>query len=422
MKASARAMEDLCGIDPLVKIFCDLVSADTKSDPDSKTVPSTVGQLRLGAQISGILNGLGFSCVQEQNGVVMCQVPASAGLEDWPRLALIAHLDTAPDAPGDGVSPRLVRNYDGGVIELENGLATDSSICRELPSHKGDDIIVTDGRTLLGADDKAGVAVIMQILREIASDPSFRHPALCAVFSVDEEIGKSADLIDLGKVGCCYGVTVDGCEAGELDTATFNAEAALVEIKGRSVHTGIGYKALVNACELASRFMQMLPQDEKPENTMGQEGFFHVHEIRGDAALSRLKLIVRDFTEEGLSRCIGLLLRIADLMNAELGESRVKVTHFHQYSNMARPLEEHPEIVRMCLEAYRRAGIKPREISVRGGTDGSNLSNRGLPCPNIFTGALCCHGVHECLPVKSLHLSHDAVKALVGVAAEGGAA
>ncbi|MGN0908132.1 MAG: tripeptide aminopeptidase PepT, partial [Succinivibrio sp.] len=304
MKASARAMEDLCGVDPLVRIFCDLASSDSRSDPDSKSVPSTVGQLRLGAQITGIVNGMGFGCVQEQNGVVVASVPPSPGLEQLPALALIAHLDTAPDAPGDGVAPRLVRNYDGGDIELESGAVTSPSICRELPSHRGDDIIVTTGRTLLGADDKAGVAVIMQVLREMATDPSFRHPPIRAVFSVDEEIGKSADLIDLEKLGCRYGVTVDGCEAGELDTATFNAEAALVEFKGRSVHTGAAYKALVNACGLAARFMMMLPQDEKPENTMGGEGFFHVHEIRGDAALARIKLIVRDFEEEGLSRRI----------------------------------------------------------------------------------------------------------------------
>jgi tripeptide aminopeptidase len=422
MKASTRAMEDLCGVDPLVNIFRDLVSADTKSDPDSKTVPSTVGQLRLGAQISGIVNTMGFRCVQEPNGIVVAEVPASAGLEKLPRLALIAHLDTSPDAPGAGVKPMLVKDYDGGPIELENGLVTDASVCRELPSHKGDDIIVTSGETLLGADDKAGVAVIVSILREMSTDPSFLHPEVRAVFSVDEEIGKSAGLIDVEKLGCAYGVTVDGCEAGELDTATFNAEGAVVEITGRSVHTGSGYKSLVNACEIASRFMAMLPPDEKPENTMGTEGFFHVHELSGDAAQAKVKLIVRDFSEEGLSRRIRLLEDIVSLLNSSLGSERVVLKHYRQYSNMAKALSEHPQIVRMCREAYRRAGMEPRELSVRGGTDGSNLSNRGLPCPNIFTGALCCHGVHECLPVRSLHLAHDAVKALAGVAAEGGEA
>ena len=218
MKASVREIEDLCGVDSLVKIFCDLVSADTRSDPDSANVPSTVGQLRLGAQLSGIINALGFECRQDNHGVVITRVPASPGLENAPKLALIAHLDTAPDAPGGHVRPMLVKNYDGGAIELENSLVTDSSICPELPSHKGDDIIVTSGDTLLGADDKAGVAVIMQLLHDLSSDPSFRHPGLRAVFSVDEEIGKSADLIDIPSLECAYGVTIDGCETGELDT------------------------------------------------------------------------------------------------------------------------------------------------------------------------------------------------------------
>lgn len=418
MKASVREIEDLCGVDSLVKIFCDLVSADTRSDPDSANVPSTVGQLRLGAQLSGIINALGFECRQDNHGVVITRVPASPGLENAPKLALIAHLDTAPDAPGGHVRPMLVKNYDGGAIELENSLVTDSSICPELPSHKGDDIIVTSGDTLLGADDKAGVAVIMQLLHDLSSDPSFRHPGLRAVFSVDEEIGKSADLIDIPSLECAYGVTIDGCEAGELDTATFNAEAALITIKGRSVHTGIAYKTMVNACEMAARFMSMLPPDEKPENTRGTEGFFHVHEMKGDASLMRLKLILRDFSEEGLSKRVALLSAIADLLNKETGGNYVSVEHYHQYSNMAKPLSEHPRIVQLCREAYKRAGIAIRELAVRGGTDGSNLSNRGLPCPNIFAGGLACHGVHECLPVKSLHSAYSAVRALIEVAAE----
>ena len=394
MKGSLSDMEELCAADPLVRTFRELVRFPTQSDDSSEKIPSTEGQLRLGAHLVSLCSQLGFKALQDEKGVVTVSVPPSAGSEGADRLALIAHLDTAPDAPGDGVEPRLVKNYDGGSIELDSGLVTDAKICPNLPSHKGDDIIVTDGVTLLGADDKAGVAVILGILREIAEDPSFKHPEIRAVFSVDEEIGRSADYIDVEKLGCAFGVTVDGGEAGDLDTTTFSAEAATVTIKGRSVHTSVAYKTMVNACEAASRFMQLLPPDEKPENTQGKEGFFHVHNIEASVSQAKISLIIRDFDGEKLKSRVAQLDLIASLLNREIGYESVSVEHHHQY------------------------GIPVHECAVRGGTDGSNLSWRGLPCPNFFTGSLCMHGPYECLPVKSLHLCHDAVRALVGICAE----
>ena len=402
MKGSLSDMEELCAADPLVRTFRELVRFPTQSDDSSEKIPSTEGQLRLGAHLVSLCSQLGFKALQDEKGVVTVSVPPSAGSEGADRLALIAHLDTAPDAPGDGVEPRLVKNYDGGSIELDSGLVTDAKICPNLPSHKGDDIIVTDGVTLLGADDKAGVAVILGI----------------AVFSVDEEIGRSADYIDVEKLGCAFGVTVDGGEAGDLDTTTFSAEAATVTIKGRSVHTSVAYKTMVNACEAASRFMQLLPPDEKPENTQGKEGFFHVHNIEASVSQAKISLIIRDFDGEKLKSRVAQLDLIASLLNREIGYESVSVEHHHQYSNMGEVLLKHPEVLARCRRAYEAAGIPVHECAVRGGTDGSNLSWRGLPCPNFFTGSLCMHGPYECLPVKSLHLCHDAVRALVGICAE----
>lgn len=414
---SLKAMEDLCGKDELVNIFTDLITKGSDADPFSKNVPSSVGQLRLGARITAALRNMGYEATQDEKGVVTCHVEASKGSETAPKLALLAHMDTAPDAKGENVQPHLVENYQGGAITLKSKLVLDESVSPELSNHIGDDIIVTSGDTLLGADDKAGVAVILQILRKISQDPEIPHPPMCAVFTVDEEIGYSADYVDLDKIKCDYGVTIDGGEAGELATETFNAEAANIYITGRSVHTGTAYKVMINACELASRFIAMLPPDEKPENTCGKEGFYHVHGVYAKTAEAEIRMILRDFTQEGLLRRAKMIDDIAALLNSEAGFDAVKVEHIEQYKNMAKVLTDHPQIVDLCKKAYEIAGVPVRLVSVRGGTDGSNLSNRGLPCPNIFTGALNCHGPLECLPVTSLHKAYAVTRALVECAA-----
>ncbi len=415
---SLKDMEDLCGKDELVNIFIDLVTQGSDADPFSKNVPSSVGQLRLGAKITAALRNMGYEASQDERGVVTCHVEASKGSESAPKLALLAHMDTAPDAAGENVQPHLVKNYQGGPIILKSKLVLDESVSPELLNHVGDDIIVTSGETLLGADDKAGVAVILQLLRKISQNPEIPHPPMCAVFTVDEEIGYSADYVDLDKIKCDYGVTIDGGEAGELATETFNAEAANIYITGRSVHTGTAYKVMINACEIACRFMSMLPPNEKPENTYGKEGFYHVHGVYAKTAEAEIRMILRDFTQEGLAKRVRLIDEIATLLNSELGFDAVKVEHIKQYKNMAKVLTEHPQIVDLCKKAYEMATVAVREVSVRGGTDGSNLSNRGLPCPNIFTGALNCHGPLECLPVASLHKAYAVTRALVECAAK----
>lgn len=416
-QGTVKDLEELCATDPLVHTFCDLISYDTKSDPYSDKAPSTVGQLRLGAMTVAKLRDLGYDARQDGRGVVMAKVAASSGAENAPKLALIAHLDTAPDASGAGVSPHLVRNYAGQGIELESGLVLDDAICPELANHVGEDIIVTSGTTLLGADDKAGVAAIMHLLKDISLNPEIPHPGITAVFSVDEEIGRSADYIDLEQVGCDYGVTVDGGEVGGLSVETFNAEGAIISFKGRSVHTAVAYKTMVNAVALASRFIALLPPEEKPENTRGREGFYHVHNIEGAVERSEIRMILRDFDADGLKRRAKVVDDIAAFLNREAGFEAVTVEHFAQYRNMAGVLRERPQIVTLCTRAYEQAGLKPCLESVRGGTDGSNLSNRGLPCPNLFTGALNCHGPYECLPVPSLRKAYEVLRALTELAA-----
>ncbi len=413
-----KDLEDVCGKDELVKVFIDLVTQGSDADPFSKNIPSSVGQLRLGAKITAALRNMGYEATQDEKGVVTCHVEASKGAESAPKLALLAHMDTAPDASGENVQPQMVQCFLGGTIALKSGLVIDECVTKELAHHIGDDIIVTSGDTLLGADDKAGVAVILQLLRKISLDPEFPHPRMCAVFTVDEELGYSADYVDLEKIKCDYGVTIDGGDVGEFATETFNAEAAHIYITGRSVHTGTAYKVMINACELASRFVSMLPPNEKPENTYGLEGFYHVHDMFAKTAEAEIRMILRDFTEDGLQKRVKHIDDMAAILNSELGYEAVKVEHIKQYKNMAQVLEQQPQIVDLCKKAFEIANVSMRKLSVRGGTDGSNLSNRGLPCPNIFTGALNCHGPLECLPIKSLHKAYDVIEALVECAAK----
>ncbi len=409
-------LENLCGNDRLVKIFCDLVSFDTKSDPLSKNVPSSVGQLRLGASLVSEIRTLGFECTQDKNGVVITKVPASSGYENAIRICLLAHLDTAPDASGKDVLPHLVKDYKGEGIELKNGLIIDDKLCKELKNHIGEDIIVTDGTTLLGADDKAGVAVLLNLLYKLKTT-DIPHGALTIVFTVDEEIGYSADYVDLDVVDCDYGVTIDGSECGEFDVETFNASLAKVEFTGISVHTAVAYKKLVNAVTLACEFNMMLPLNERPENTRDHEGFYHLHDINGSTEYAVAWINLRDFEKDGLKKREEVVLNCAKLINQKLGYDAVKVTIKEQYVNLMSYLQENRLILDLCKEAFADANVEVKEHSVRGGTDGSNLSARGLPTPNIFTGALNCHGPYECLPVQSLHKAYDIVECIVKRAA-----
>ena len=410
---ASKDFDNLCGVDPLVKIFSDLIAFDTRADGSSKTVPSSVGQLRFGAYLSSTISELGYDSKQDEHGVITVKIPASDGCEKAKSLCLLAHMDTAPDCSGADVKPRLVRKYSGEGIKLDNGLTITSSFCPELSSHIGEDIIVTDGTTLLGADDKAGIACLLLLLRNLKTDSSLKHGPLKIIFSVDEEIGLSTRYLDVKDIACDYGITVDGTELGELDVATFNAYGAILNFHGTAVHTAVAYKNLVNAITLATEFISMLPRDEKPENTRGEEGFYHVHGIEGEVERAKLKMIIRDFTDEGMKKRLDFVKSAVEFLNNKYGQGRVDLDLKFQYSNMEEVLKQNQEILDICTKAFKDAGVKVVLNRVRGGTDGSNLSSQGLPTPNIFTGGLNCHGPYECLPVDAFNSSYRVVEALV---------
>ena len=345
--------------------------------------------------------------------MITVKIPASDGCEKAKSLCLLAHMDTAPDCSGADVKPRLVRKYSGEGIKLDNGLTITSSFCPELSSHIGEDIIVTDGTTLLGADDKAGIACLLLLLRNLKTDSSLKHGPLKIIFSVDEEIGLSTRYLDVKDIACDYGITVDGTELGELDVATFNAYGAILNFHGTAVHTAVAYKNLVNAITLATEFISMLPRDEKPENTRGEEGFYHVHGIEGEVERAKLKMIIRDFTDEGMKKRLDFVKSAVEFLNNKYGQGRVDLDLKFQYSNMEEVLKQNQEILDICTKAFKDAGVKVVLNRVRGGTDGSNLSSQGLPTPNIFTGGLNCHGPYECLPVDAFNSSYRVVEALV---------
>jgi tripeptide aminopeptidase len=411
--ASVKALENLRVQDELVDIFCNLVAFDTKADPASNTVPSTTGQLKLAAYLKELLESYGYETSIDDKGVVKTYVEASEGYENCKGLCLLAHLDTAPDASGANVSPRLIENFQADGILLDSGLVTDIKLCPRLFDHKGDDIIVTDGTTLLGADDKAGVAVIVKLLKTLKEQAEIKHGPLCAVFTVDEELGTSTSHINPEDFKCDYGITIDGCNVGELDVATFNASKAHVEFRGVSVHTAVAYKALVNATALLAKFMALIPEGQKPETTRETEGFYHIHNIAGQVEQAHLDMIIRDFDAEGLKAREAYIQECVAFINKQVGFEACKVKITPQYRNLAEALKANPEILDLCHKAFEDVGLSVVENYVRGGTDGSNLSYRGLPCPNIFTGALNCHGPYECLPVKAFHKSYAVAEALV---------
>ena len=417
-KGDLHALEAKMKEDSLLKTFIELVSFDTRADFTSQDKPSSIGQLRLGARLLNLLSNLKLNPTQTKEGVIITKIPATIGYEHRERLCLLAHLDTAPDASGENVKPSLVTNYLGDGIELHSGDVIDHDISPELTNHLGEDIVVTDGTTLLGGDDKAGLAVLMHLAERLADDRIIHGP-ITLVFSVDEEIGRSTKYLDLDVIDCDFAATVDGCERGELDVATFNAEGAKVIFKGKVVHTAVAYNKLKNALKMMSDFIGMLPENEAPETTNERQGFYHVHDVMGNVEQAELMMILRDFEKDGLEQRHSFIESLVDEINAKYGINSCEAIFVKQYENMETVLKENPKIVNYCREAFKRANVPLSEMYVRGGTDGANLSCRGLPCPNIFAGPLNCHGIYECLPVPSLHASFDVVKSLVELVALG---
>ena len=391
---------------------------DSQSDPHNEAeVPSTPTQHDMARVLADDLTAIGCDDVRvSEHAYVTATVPATPGLEGLPALGLCAHEDTAPDAPASGVRPRVV-HYEGGplVAGVVDGrvVQTTPEEVPDLGLFVGRDIVVTDGTTLLGADDKAGAAEIVSLAARLTADPGIPHPTLRLAFVPDEEIGHGAELLDLGDFGAEWCYTVDGERLGELNYECFSASEARVVAHGTMVHPGTAKGVMVNAITLLREFDAAVPADQRPENTEGREGFFHATEVSGAAGEATLTYIVRDFDADAFAARERMLRGIAARMNERYGEGTVEVAVRAQYRNMAEHLADKRFLVENALEANREVGIEPEVVAVRGGTDGAQLTFRGLPCPNVATGGYNAHSVREFVLVPSLELTVDMLQRLV---------
>ena len=374
----------------------------TTSDPKSETFPSTARQLDLAKLLVEELHQLGVADARvDENGYVYGSIPATPGCEDKPALGLIAHMDTAPDAPGEHVNPILHENYDGSDVVLGGDTVLTVKKFPFLADLKGETLITADGTTLLGADDKAGVAEIMTAVERLLAGNT-AHGKVCIGFTPDEEVGHGADRFDIPAFGAEYAYTVDGGDVGGIEYENFNASSATVEIHGFSVHPGDSKDKMINALNVAMEFHAALPAMERPEHTEGREGFYHLCHLNGNITEAKLEYILRDHDADKQQNKKDYLLLVAKRLNDKYGEGTVTVTLEDQYRNMVEQILPHFHLVETAQEAIRRTGLEPVAVPVRGGTDGARLSWMGLPCPNLGTGGFNFHGTAECTTVERM--------------------
>ena len=396
--------------------FLRYVAIDTQSDEESESQPSAGRELNLLRLLKDELEAMGVKAELDEWGYVMASIPSNIDRE-VPAIGFIAHVDTAPDAPGANVKPQIISDYDGSDIPLRGvpGLSLKTSDFPELLAHKGETIITTDGTTLLGADDKAGVAEIMDVVQYVVGHPEFKHGEIKIGFTPDEEIGRGVVKFDVKKFGADYGYTMDGGEVGELEFENFNAASASVHVQGRNVHPGYAKGKMLNSLIIAGEFISLLPQDQRPEHTQDYEGFFHLVGCKGSVEETSLTYIIRDHDRAKFERKKEVILECADFLNLRYGKDCVKVTLKDQYYNMREQVEPHYHVVEKAVKAMEMAGIKPRIQPIRGGTDGANLSFRGLPCPNIFAGGLNFHGRYEWVPVESMEKASKVILNIISL-------
>ncbi|MCI6822925.1 MAG: peptidase T [Bacteroidales bacterium] len=388
----------------IVERFLKYVSFDTQSAEDAETTPSTEKQWVLARFLKEELEGIGLTEVEiDEHAYVYATLPANTD-EAVPTVGFIAHMDTSPDSSGKDVHPRIVKNYDGGDIVLDEaaGIVTSPKKFPELLDHVGEDIIVTDGHTLLGADDKAGIAEIVQAMAYLIAHPEIKHGRVRVGFNPDEEIGLGAHRFNVEKFGCDFAYTMDGGELGELEFENFNAASAKVEVTGVSVHPGYAKNKMVNAARVATEYASLMPAAETPERTAEYEGFYHLLGMSGNVEKATLTYIIRDHSRARFEERKEYAAAVGELLNKKYGAGTVKVTLADQYYNMREKVEPVMHIIDTALDAMKDCGIQPRVRAIRGGTDGAQLSFKGLPCPNIFAGGLNFHGPHEFLPIPSL--------------------
>ena len=399
--------------------FLRYVKVDTQSNEDSQTQPSTSKQLNLLKLLCKELNDMGVEATLDEFGYVMGRIPANVPGEH-PAIGFIAHVDTAPDASGENVKPQIIKDYDGSAIELKGvpGLKLDPVAFPELLAHKGETIITTDGTTLLGADDKAGVAEIMNAVQYIMEHPEFKHGPVCIGFTPDEEIGRGVVKFDVERFGADYGYTMDGGEVGELEFENFNAASAKIHVQGCNVHPGYAKGKMKNAILIGQEFGAMLPVMARPEYTEGYEGFFHLISFKGSVEEADFAYIIRDHDRAKFEARKEMMRKVADFVNSKYGEGTVTLVLKDQYYNMREQVEPHYHIIEKAVKAMEMAGIKAKIQPIRGGTDGANLSFRGLPCPNIFAGGLNFHGKFEWVPLESIEKASQVILNILTLFAE----
>lgn len=393
--------------------FLKYVSYDTQSDEHSDTHPSTAKQKVLGEALAAELSQIGLqNAHMDEFGYVYAHLPATPGYEGVPCIGLIAHMDTASGASGANVKPQII-SYQGGDIPLGHGEVMRAADYDCLKRYIGQELVVTDGSTLLGADDKAGIAEIFSAVEYLAAHPEIPHGPIAVGVTPDEEIGSGADHFDLKGFGAAVAYTVDGGELGELEYENFNAAGAVVTVHGFNIHPGSAKNKMKNALLMAMEFNSMLPPAETPAHTEGYEGFYHLQAMSGDETTATLEYIVRDFDMDKFQRRKVAMERIAAYLNEKYGAGTVELALADQYYNMKAQIEPHMYLIHRAKAAFARCGVEAQEIPIRGGTDGARLSYEGLPCPNLSTGGANFHGVHEFIPVPALEKMVEVLVALV---------
>ena len=404
----------------LVERFLKYVSFDTQSSDESGVTPSTDKQMVFAQYLKTELEDLGLEEIElDEHGYLYATLPANTD-KPVPTVGFIAHMDTSPDCSGANVNPRIVENYDGSDIVLcaEEGIILSPAQFPELLDHKGEDLIVTDGKTLLGADDKAGIAEIVAAMAWLKEHPEVKHGRIRVGFNPDEEIGMGAHKFDVEKFGCEFAYTMDGSEVGELEFENFNAAGAKFTIKGRNVHPGYAKGKMINSMLVANYLMNLLPANETPATTEGYEGFYHLVGLQGEVEQTTLSYIIRDHDRARFEERKRVMQSLVEQVNAHYGETLVTLDMKDQYYNMREKIEPVMYVIDIAKQAMEEAGITPKVKAIRGGTDGAQLSFKGLPCPNIFAGGLNFHGRYEFCPVQSMEKAMQVVVKIAELVAE----
>lgn len=402
----------------LTKRFLKYVSFDTQSSDSSETTPSTPKQMIFAEYLRDELINIGLQDVElDANGYLYATLPSNTD-KPVPTIGFIAHMDTSPDCSGKDVKPRIIEKYDGTDIVLSEGIITSPKKFPELLQHIGEDLIVTDGHTLLGADDKAGIAEIVQAMVYLMEHPEIKHGTIRVGFNPDEEIGLGAHKFDVEKFGCQFAYTMDGSEVGEIEFENFNAASAKITITGCSVHPGYAKNKMVNAARIATELAQMLPQDETPETTEGYEGFFHLIGISGGCEQASVSYIIRDHDRQIFEARKNKVQEIVASINEKYGSGTALLELKDQYYNMREKVEPMMYVIDIAKQAVEASGATPKIKAIRGGTDGAQLSFMGLPCPNIFAGGLNFHGPHEFCPIQSMQKAMMTVVNIARITAE----